>query len=114
MRLATTTSPRICIDCGEEFKITLDKPGRINQCAECGESTELDGEERLGGNMIYTGKQAPEIEIKPISRAQDFAGKTQRFGAGVTMSICESKGAAERSLFSKGQWMSTESLRKDG
>lgn len=113
MRPSLDNTTRQCDDCSEEYKLTSDKPGRINQCGECGESTELDGEERLGGNMIWTGKQAPEIEIKPISRAQDFADKTQRFGAGVTMSICESKGAAERSLFSQGQWMSTESLQKE-
>ena len=113
MRPSLSTETRTCVDCNAEYKLTLNKPGRINQCSDCGELSELDTEERLGGNMIYTGKQAPEIEIKPISLAQDFAGKTQRFGAGVTMSICQSKSAAERSLFSKGQWMSTELLQKE-
>ena len=48
-----------CVDCGFEFKPRKDKPGRINQCEDCGEETS----EKRTGVMIYGGKNGAEIQI---------------------------------------------------
>lgn len=41
--------------------------------------------------MVWHHKTAPELEIKPMSDAKDFASKTRRFGFGTTMSITQQK-----------------------
>jgi len=64
-----------CRDCGEEFRFTKNKPGYVNQCEDC--ATDV---ERVGGNMIWSHKTAPEIEIKPMEQAKAFAKATKRFG----------------------------------
>jgi DNA-directed RNA polymerase subunit RPC12/RpoP len=98
----------VCVDCGEEFVWYKDKPGRINQCTECGQEVEV---ERLGGNMIYLHKTGGYIEIKPLSEAEEFADKTRRLGAGVTASLTQSKRMAERQLFNHGQWMKDDKFK---
>jgi len=65
----------ICRDCGEEFQFKRDKPGYVNQCEDCAEDVE-----RVGGNMIWSHKTAPEIEIKPMEQAKQFAKASKRFG----------------------------------
>jgi hypothetical protein len=100
---------RECSDCGEKYRLTRDKPGKIDVCGKCGLKA---GEvERLGGNMVYTHKTAPALEIKPLSEAEAFARKTRRFGAGVTQSLCESKGRHEKTMFKDGTWMKNEPLK---
>jgi hypothetical protein len=102
---------RECSECGARYRLTRQKPGRIDQCDRCGQRA---GEvERVGGNMIWHHKTGPEIEIKSGTAARDFAAKTRRLGAGVTASLCESKAGAEKELFKHGQWMSTEPLKGD-
>jgi hypothetical protein len=100
---------RECTICGREYVLDRNKPGLINQCWDCGSLHETTA--RVGGNMIYTSKQAPEIEIKPMREARKFNRKTRRLGAGVTASLCVSKKKAESELFHNGQWMSDEPLR---
>lgn len=100
---------RECVDCGDEYKLTPSKPGKVNQCHQCGAKSETTA--RVGGNMIYTSKQAPEIEIKPMEEAKRFNSKTRRLGAGVTASIVVDKKGAERELFRNGQWMKDDPMR---
>lgn len=93
---------RECSECGARYRLTRQKPGRIDQCGACGQRA---GEvERVGGNMIWHHKTGPEIEIKSRSAAQAFAATTRRLGAGVTASLCQSKAGAEKELFKDGQW----------
>jgi DNA-directed RNA polymerase subunit RPC12/RpoP len=99
---------RSCADCGNNYKLTLAKPGKVNQCHQCGSRSETMA--RVGGNMVYTGKQAPEIEIKPMADARRFNNKTRRLGAGVTASLVTRKKEAEQDLFRHGQWMKDEPL----
>lgn len=103
--------PRDCTRCGESYRLTRDKPGKIDVCHRCGSMTETTA--RVGGNMIWDGKHTPEIEIKPMRDARKFNSKTRRLGAGVTASLCVSKKQAESDLFSNGQWMKDESLEGD-
>jgi hypothetical protein len=71
---------RICVVCDEEFLLTPDKPGKINECARCA----TPGPPKVGGNMVWSHKTAPELEIKSMAEARRFAAQTRRFGAGVT------------------------------
>ncbi len=80
---------RECSRCGDKYRLTRDKPGKIDVCHRCGAITET--ESRLGGNMVYDGKHAPEIEIKPMREAKRFNSKTRRFGAGVTSCFVPNK-----------------------
>jgi hypothetical protein len=98
----------ICRDCGEEYRLERDKPGYATQCWDCGAKSETTA--KVGGNMVYTSKQAPELEIKSMAEAKKFNRQTRRFGAGVTASLVVNKGAAERSQFKHGTWMKDDSL----
>jgi len=100
-----------CVHCGKEFEPSQNKPGKVNECWQCGSKTETTA--RVGGNMIWLGKQAPEIEIKSLQAAKKFASKTRRLGAGVTASIVANKKGAEKELFKNGQWMKNDPLEGD-
>jgi hypothetical protein len=100
-----------CRQCGSKYRLTRDKPGKIYLCWGCGSRTETEA--RVGGNMIWEGKQAPYIEVKPMKEAQRFASKTRRLGAGVTASLITRKKQAEQELFRNGQWMKDDSLETD-
>lgn len=102
---------RECSRCGGTYRLTRDKPGKIDVCHRCGSITETEA--RVGGNMVWQGKHAPEIEIKPMRAAQRFASKTRRLGAGVTASMIVSKKQAESELFHNGQWMKNDPLEGD-
>lgn len=91
--------------------VTPNKPGKINECHQCGAVAETEA--RVGGNMVWEGKQAPYIEVKSMKDAKKFASKTRRLGAGVTASLVQNKNVAERSLFRNGTWMSDDSLEGD-
>jgi hypothetical protein len=52
--------------------------------------------EKLGGNMVYSHKTAPEIEIKPMAAALTFAKMQKRLGHGVIRCITQSKEAQFR------------------
>lgn len=83
--------PRNCIHCGEEYTPTPHKPGFINECWDCGEVSDKDTP-RLGGNMIYSHKTAPTIEIKPLDQAQQFAKRARRQNStGVTNDLVQTK-----------------------
>jgi hypothetical protein len=99
---------RECSRCGAEYRLTRDKPGKIDVCHQCGSITETEA--RVGGNMIWSSKHAPELEIKPMKEAQRFNSKIRRLGAGVTASIIKNKKGAERELFRNGQWMKDDPL----
>lgn len=71
-----------CKNCKTDFTPYPGKPGYINQCTECATDVPL-----LGGNMIYTHKTAPELEIKPLAKAKVFASMQERFGIGVLKCI---------------------------
>ena len=96
-----------CRECGITFTLYPKKPGFIDQCASCGTMEEdrqtESGIERLGGNMVYLHKTGAQIEIKPMSEARKFSSKTRRFGAGVTMSLTESKYAHEKVIEGEGR-----------
>lgn len=81
------TTQRTCVKCDDEFTLTRDKPGRINECPKCSVETV----EKLGGNMIYEHKTAPYIEVKSMYAAKAFAKATRRHGATVATSLCESR-----------------------
>lgn len=108
---AMDNEPRECSKCGNEYHLTRDKPGKIDQCWKCGAASETEA--RVGGNMIWLGKQAPEIEIKSMAEAKRFNAKTRRLGAGVTASLCVSKKRAEKEMFQNGQWIKDDSLEGD-
>lgn len=112
-----------CRDCGREFTPYPNLPGYYNQCGYCGEKTERSQErkgiERLGGNMIYLHKTGGEIEIKPMSKAKQFAAKTKRFGAGVTKVLTESKLRKEMEIegvqprmFEKGEYTMSKEYKE--
>lgn len=102
---------RKCTQCGNKYRLTKDKPGKIYLCWGCGSRTETTA--RVGGNMVWDGKHAPEIEIKSMLEAKRFASKTRRLGAGVTASLITRKKQAEQELFRNGQWMLNDSLGED-
>jgi hypothetical protein len=77
---------KTCRNCNEEFDPYPGKPGYIDQCEDCAKDIPL-----LGGNMVWSHKTAPELEIKSMAQARSFARKTKRYGAGVTMCLTESK-----------------------
>ena len=79
----------VCRDCGKEFTEILGKPGFMNQCQEC--SLFQSEPEPIGGNMVWEHKTAPRLELKPLSAAVAFAKQTERYGAGVTKCLVESK-----------------------
>lgn len=99
---------RTCIDCGNNYTLTMSKPGKVNQCHQCGSRSETTA--RVGGNMIYTSKQAPTLEIKSMAAAKRFNSQTRRLGAGVTASIITNKKKSENELFRNGQWMLNEPM----
>lgn len=82
-----TTTQKTCVKCSDEFMLSQGKPGKINECPACSVETV----DKLGGNMIYTHKTAPYIEVKSLVMAKRFAKLTARRGAGVTMSLCENR-----------------------
>jgi hypothetical protein len=84
--------PTNCVHCGRGIDHSQTKPGKINECGECGSNSDI---ERLGGNMVWTSKHAPELEIKPMTQAVAFAKKQRRFGAGVTASIVQGQMTGE-------------------
>lgn len=79
---------RVCRDCGDEFELVVGapKPGFVDQCPGCATEVPL-----LGGNMIWSHKTAPEIEVKTLVEARAFARLQKRLGAGVSRSLVESK-----------------------
>ena len=78
----------LCITCGQRVIPAHDKPGKLNECHKCGERSDVP---RVGGNMIWSHKTAPELEIKSMVEAKHFAKLQQRFGAGPLKSIVEKK-----------------------
>lgn len=76
-----------CRDCGSMFTEKPNKPGYRDQCPEC--SLKQPEPEPIGGNMVWTHKTAPELELKPMHKAKEFAKKQERFGAGVTKCLTE-------------------------
>ena len=77
-----------CIKCNQIVILTPDKPGRINECYDCGRKSEIP---RVGGNMIWSHKTAPDLEIKSMKEAKVFAKQQKRFGAGPLRSIVTSR-----------------------
>jgi len=63
------TAERTCITCERAFVLTPNKPGRINECARCGETSEVP---RVQGNTIAEGKNTTYTEIKPAEEAAEF------------------------------------------
>jgi hypothetical protein len=56
--------------------------------------------------MIWDHKTAPYLEIKPMQQAKQFAKLTQRFGAGVTVSLTTSKEMEYKNLNGISPWES--------
>ena len=78
---------RTCSNCNEAFILKPDKPGNINHCPDCS----FEPFERLGGNMTWHHKTAPELQIRPLSQAQYLAKQQKRVGTGVTQCLVERK-----------------------
>lgn len=82
--MATTVKIRKCRGCGAEIPAErLDALPRTPWCVCCAE----ERVERVGGNMVYSHKTAPTLELKPIGEAERFAALTRRSGPGVTVSL---------------------------
>lgn len=78
--------PRImtCRHCKTKFEWDgQPKAGFVDECG-CKVTEE---EELVGGNMIYTGKTGPELELKPLSKAKVFAFCSKRYGASITKTL---------------------------
>ena len=87
---------KICIKCQAEFVSFHGKPGLIGECERCGRKTaKARDPEMLGGNLVWSHKTAPELEIKTLKEARRFARLTARFGAGVTKCLVEAKEPAQ-------------------
>ena len=80
------TKRRVCRDCDEEFVWTPDKPGFINQCADC--ATDVP---KLGGVMNWEHKTAPAIQVVPMTLAKAVSAAHRRVGMGVIRAIVEVK-----------------------
>jgi hypothetical protein len=106
---------KLCRYCEEPFKPMPNKPGRIDVCykTDCQEQDEKEMPEpdRLGGNMIWNHKTAPEIEVKFLVEAKDFAKKTKRIGAGVVRSMTESK-ELSYAILTKQQFNGDKAMKK--
>lgn len=98
-----------CRDCGSPFALFPGKPGYVDQCENCARDVPL-----LGGNMIWTHKTAPSIEIKPMDQAVLFAKKQKRFGAGPLRSISQSKEQAHKSLVGQSPFEPGDGASKQG
>lgn len=88
------TETLICRTCHEEFDFFEGKPGYRNQCTLCACDVA-----KVGGNMVWSHKTAPELEIKPMKEARRFAAQTRRLGAGVIRSITERKTTFEEDRY---------------
>jgi len=62
-------------------------PGLVDHCPNCSVETTP----RVGGNMVWTHKTAPELEIKPMRLAIQFARLQKRFGVGPLRAIVQAK-----------------------
>lgn len=89
---------RNCRFCTEPFTPLPGKPGHIDVCyaTECQrhDAKQTPEPDKLGGNMVWDHKTAPELEIKPLARAQAFAKLTRRTGCGPLRAITQSKAPA--------------------
>lgn len=64
-----------CANCGESYALTPDKPGRINQCADCGSKVEV---ERVVGVTNFDGKNESDRSLDIVSKEQFDELKRQR------------------------------------
>ena len=78
---------RTCSVCDKQFTELPNKPGLVHQCPNCS----IETTECVGGNMIWTHKTGPSIEIKSMKEAKNFARLQSRFGVGPLRSIVEAK-----------------------
>jgi len=108
-RPAADFDSRICQKCGADFVLRPGKPGLINQCPDC--ATDIA---KVGGNMIWSHKTAPELEIKSMVEAKIFARATNRFGAGPLRAITQSKEQAHKSLIGESPFDPGDGAAKTG
>jgi hypothetical protein len=76
---------RKCRDCREWFTPTPNKPGYVNQCANC--ATDV---EKVMAEVSWENKHTPIINVTTRKKAVKFNNSTKRFGAGVTKAIAPS------------------------
>lgn len=58
---------RQCQSCGEEFVLTFDKPGNINDCPACAVETHT----HYMAKVSYPSKNASEVEIEITKNIKD-------------------------------------------
>lgn len=79
---------RECIKCGEEFVLTPNKPGKINECQDCARDMTI----RYVACVAFDGKTHGKIEItKDTQYATAFNKAQQRRGYGVVGGMVERK-----------------------
>lgn len=62
----------ICVDCGDGFfpePYNSDRPGRTNQCAECGRKSDTP---KVKGITVVEGKDVSYVEIVSAEAADEF------------------------------------------
>lgn len=79
----------ICRVCHEVFDLKPGKPGYANVCVPCTAAKPPREPAMVGGNMIWSHKTAPSIEIKSMKAAKRFAKLQRRRGPGPLSSIVE-------------------------
>ena len=71
---------RICSKCERTFVLTPDKPGRINECPDCGRRTEVP---RVQGITVVEGKNATYTQVVTAAVAAEFR-RLSRVGSVLT------------------------------
>lgn len=99
MEIHKAEQPRECVNCGETFTPTPNKPGKINECPNCAQETT----ERHKAKVIWHNKHAPSIEITTPEEADRFNSKIRRHGASVNLaSVVGREGASGRESSKQG------------
>jgi hypothetical protein len=61
MKMKRPTMKRTCEKCGEEFELTLDKPGRIGICPNCVQDPERAS--KLNGEIVVNGQTYKKVGL---------------------------------------------------
>jgi DksA/TraR C4-type zinc finger protein len=79
----TTTESR-CVECERSIPAArlAAMPG-TRWCVRCADSRT----ERIGGNMVWSHKTAPELELRPLSEAREWHRRYDRRRATANISV---------------------------
>lgn len=65
----------ICVHCEGEFEPYRGKPGKVNECDECGSLDEID---KYTGNMVYDHKAGCSIQINSDPRLTEYINESTK------------------------------------